>query len=217
MPLYLLFVPALKRVYTGVYTNTRKKRHECKINCFLVYARLDYTIYCGMIRDMENNNKLTDDQIRRVLFGDYVTAEQMMHSNVSMCGNQVPEDQEWEPHNVRDEGGDIFPEFVVGKAWYSANGSPGYAKDFNASLKGKIRYRDLYTCNMCKDKEIVSSFHVHHIDYDKKNSSPHNLITLCPSCHGKTHYNRKKWMDYFDKRLQDKEMSIWEMKTARGV
>lgn len=34
---------------------------------------------------------------------------------------------------------------------------------------------------------------VHHIDYDKKNNNPENLITLCHSCHAKTNSNREYW------------------------
>ena len=40
-------------------------------------------------------------------------------------------------------------------------------------------------------------FPIHHIDYDKNNLDPKNLITLCQSCHIKTNYNRTFWMRYF--------------------
>lgn len=30
-----------------------------------------------------------------------------------------------------------------------------------------------------------------------------NLITLCPGCHGRTHYKRKYWTNYFNKRLDN--------------
>ena len=36
-----------------------------------------------------------------------------------------------------------------------------------------------------------------HIDYDKRNNDPKNLITLCHSCHSKTNYNRNYWINYF--------------------
>lgn len=38
---------------------------------------------------------------------------------------------------------------------------------------------------------------VHHIDYNKFNCNPENLITLCKSCHVKTNHNRNYWINYF--------------------
>jgi 5-methylcytosine-specific restriction endonuclease McrA len=38
---------------------------------------------------------------------------------------------------------------------------------------------------------------VHHIDYDKKNSNPKNLITLCVSCNFKVNFERSYWENYF--------------------
>jgi len=38
---------------------------------------------------------------------------------------------------------------------------------------------------------------VHHIDYNKYNLNPDNLITLCVSCHSKTNHNREKWINHF--------------------
>jgi len=40
---------------------------------------------------------------------------------------------------------------------------------------------------------------VHHIDYDKKNCDPENLITLCKNCHPKTNSNRGDWIEFFAK------------------
>lgn len=69
-----------------------------------------------------------------------------------------------------------------------------YAPNFDDVLKKKIRERDNYTCNRCHKWGKM----VHHIDYNKKNSDPSNLITLCVSCHMKTNYNRDYWIKYFN-------------------
>lgn len=71
-----------------------------------------------------------------------------------------------------------------------------YSIDWTETLRRSIRERDRYTCQMCgKEPSIVC----HHIDYDKKNSNPDNLVTLCQSCHGRTHTNRQYWINYFKK------------------
>jgi hypothetical protein len=40
---------------------------------------------------------------------------------------------------------------------------------------------------------------VHHIDYDKTNNHPSNLVTLCHNCHSRTNYDRPSWRGYFAK------------------
>jgi len=73
-----------------------------------------------------------------------------------------------------------------------------YSVDWTDDLKRAIRKRDRYTCQIC-GKEPATF--VHHIDYNKKNCSPDNLITLCNSCHAKTNFNRKYWTEYFNGQL----------------
>lgn len=68
-----------------------------------------------------------------------------------------------------------------------------YAIDRTSTLRKSIRERDHYTCRICMKQQWDKSHAIHHIDYDKKNCNPINLITLCNSCHGKTNSNRKYW------------------------
>lgn len=68
-----------------------------------------------------------------------------------------------------------------------------YSVDWTETLKRSIRERDHYICQECNKYGNT----VHHIDYDKKNSNPNNLITLCGSCHIRTNANRKYWKNYF--------------------
>jgi len=74
-----------------------------------------------------------------------------------------------------------------------------YPTEFNRELKKSIRRRDGDKCLLCGcDWRRLDT---HHIDYDKQNCSPHNLITLCSSCHAKTNHNREKWTKYFEEGL----------------
>lgn len=78
-----------------------------------------------------------------------------------------------------------------------------YPDEWTNSLKDSIRERDKYTCQECgiHQDELNGRFKkldIHHIDYNKDNLNPDNLITLCKSCHSKTNNNREYWIEYFN-------------------
>lgn len=81
-------------------------------------------------------------------------------------------------------------------SWRGGISFEPYGPEFNAKLKTQIMERDGYKCQNeeCGTTEHLS---VHHIDYNKKNNSPSNLITLCVSCNSKANSNRKYWTKYF--------------------
>lgn len=73
--------------------------------------------------------------------------------------------------------------------WQGGKSSESYSSEFDIKRE-RVRNRDGNTCQVCDDPGDLC---VHHIDYDKKNNSDENLITLCRSCHGKTNFNRRFW------------------------
>jgi hypothetical protein len=72
-----------------------------------------------------------------------------------------------------------------------------YSVDWTATLRRSIRERDNYTCKMCNKQQGDRCHAVHHIDYNKYNCNPTNLITLCDCCHAKTNLKREMWIKYF--------------------
>jgi hypothetical protein len=76
-----------------------------------------------------------------------------------------------------------------------------YAHDFGSKLKERIRSRDGDMCWLCgrTRREEGKNMMVHHIDYDKMNTDPMNLISLCNSCHSKTNFNRDYWRNRFQR------------------
>ena len=70
-----------------------------------------------------------------------------------------------------------------------------YSVDWTKSLRNSIRERDKYTCQVCGEKQGDYAFSIHHINYDKQNCDPKNLITLCKKCHQKTNFNREYWKE----------------------
>jgi hypothetical protein len=77
-----------------------------------------------------------------------------------------------------------------------------YTEDWTNTLKEAIKQRDNYQCQLCliSQEESERKLDVHHIDYNKNNCDPNNLITLCRSCHSKTNYKREKWVIFFEGR-----------------
>lgn len=84
--------------------------------------------------------------------------------------------------------------------WTGGVEKGGYPYEFKL-LRATIRERDNHTCQLCATTENPRRMPVHHIDYDKQNCAPSNLITLCGSCHTKTNHKRTYWQHFFKERL----------------
>jgi hypothetical protein len=81
--------------------------------------------------------------------------------------------------------------------WRGGKSYEIYPVDWRNSLKISIRERDHYRCQICGENQGDETLAVHHIDYNKQNCNPNNLISLCRSCHAKTNINRDKWIEWF--------------------
>jgi len=81
-----------------------------------------------------------------------------------------------------------------------------YSEEWSNKFREFIRRRDNYMCAVCftTQEEYGRKLSVHHIDYDKQNTTEENCITLCTSCHMKTNYHRKAWKKFF-KELKEKD------------
>jgi len=80
--------------------------------------------------------------------------------------------------------------------WLGGKSFEPYSPEFNSELKRLIKERDGHRCLWCGDDgEDLGYLQIHHIDYDKKNSAPDNLMTLCTPCHMKTNHNREFWQN----------------------
>jgi len=118
--------------------------------------------------------------------------------------------------------GEANPKFWLGKKRpdlaekFKGSGNPCWKEDksnelynskFNYELKLKIRKRDEFACQMlgCGIREAERAHDIHHIDYNKKNDSWDNLITLCGGCHNKTGANRDYWQWLLSMRMLDKK------------
>ena len=73
-----------------------------------------------------------------------------------------------------------------------------YPPGWTEQLREFIRDRDGRICQICNKTEEDNGrkLDVHHIDSDKDNLTPYNMISLCMSCHGKT--KSKKARDHWE-------------------
>jgi 5-methylcytosine-specific restriction endonuclease McrA len=73
-------------------------------------------------------------------------------------------------------------------AWKGGVADWDYAAGWKVIAR-KIRDRDLWTCQNCGEqrKRWGHSLHVHHIDGNKLNNDPANLVSLCATCHRAAH------------------------------
>ena len=91
--------------------------------------------------------------------------------------------------------------------WNNGSSFEEYGEEWTNKLKEDIRKRDNYVCQECSisQKKLKRKLCVHHIDYNKQNCNPNNLISLCLKCHLKTNFNRNKWEIHFLKNID------WEL------
>lgn len=73
-------------------------------------------------------------------------------------------------------------------AWNGGIAAWDYSPNWKSLCK-MIKDRDEWTCQICGDcrKHWETDLHVHHIDGNKRNDHPWNLISLCSSCHHPIH------------------------------
>jgi len=76
-------------------------------------------------------------------------------------------------------------------------------QDYKESIKKRDKYQCLNPACNHKSKNLC----LHHIDYNKKNCHPNNLIVLCISCNAKANFDRK-WHTEWYKRILNRRYNI---------
>lgn len=83
-------------------------------------------------------------------------------------------------------------------AYFNGECRRPYPYEFNKELKQFISSRDDNMCQYCfeeTDGEIRGC--PHHIDYNKENNSPSNLVWVCTRCNSKFNSRREHWKKYW--------------------
>ena len=121
-------------------------------------------------------------------------------SEVSKAKISVIKTEHWKDPDYRDNlSGEN------GSNWQGGKSFEPYGVEFNAELKRQIRNRDGHACQECQqtEEQLGHTLDVHHIDYDKRNNTSENLISLCRSCHAQTNFGREDWTEYFSKIMEN--------------
>lgn len=153
----------------------------------------------GKIFSLETRKKISKIARERVVnpfFGKYHTKETKRKMSESHKGKHLSlETRRKISESIRRENS---------PAWEGGKSFEPYTPEFNNQLKELIRFRDGYKCQKCGMPEIEGNrkLDIHHIDYNKKNCEPNNLITLCRKCNLEVNSNRSKWTKYFNKKIK---------------
>lgn len=70
--------------------------------------------------------------------------------------------------------------------------------------KEDILSRDNHVCQSFDCWKTIDRLCCHHINYDKKNCHPWNIITLCISCNSRANTNRKHWTGFYQEIMTEK-------------
>lgn len=95
--------------------------------------------------------------------------------------------------------------------WQGGKSFEEYCSEWQDSeYKADIRKRDKGMCLNLECPEFSSphywmpeKINIHHVNYNKKDCRPKNLISLCHRCNPRANFNRGKWQQYFQALLND--------------
>lgn len=92
--------------------------------------------------------------------------------------------------------GENHSQYIEDRSHVSVDGD-GYPLSF-VDIQESIRDRDGRCCVECNksEEENGQKMSVHHIDEDRENSDPNNLVSLCRACHAKLHGFEKPIYEY---------------------
>ncbi len=186
----------------GLKTGSLSDKHRAKIgNAHRGMKRTETTrrnISMGL-RDLSPSAKQRrSENISKGLTGKTFSEARKQRQSVARKGQHRSPRTEFEKGMIPWNKGKTFPPETHSN-WQGGKSFEPYPTKWTKMLKESIRERDGQVCQICGNPEPIPGrkLCVHHIDYDKANLDPDNLISLCAKHHSETNYNRKKWKEYF--------------------
>jgi len=85
---------------------------------------------------------------------------------------------------------------ALNHAWEGGRAFLPSSPTFNLRVKRAVLRRDGYTCQDCgtgiERRKGARKANIHHVDFDKHQSTEDNLVALCVSCHHKRHWKARR-------------------------
>jgi hypothetical protein len=171
---------------------------------------------------MHKANRLNIHKSKEFWNTNPLVTSKMFSSTNNPMQNQVSKDkarlkvqQGWKEGRIKLSGVALRSHLGFNKKenhpnWLGGKSFEPYDPKFDEFFCKAIRLRDNFVCMVCNQEnsielsEIGQSLCVHHVDYNKKNTSVENCISLCNSCHCKTNYNRSSWIKFFQTLMSDR-------------
>jgi len=72
-----------------------------------------------------------------------------------------------------------------------------YCLEWTNDFRYFVFERDDYKCRNPECWKTSDVLCAHHIDYNKKNCEPENIITTCLSCNSRANFNREYWQELY--------------------
>jgi len=94
-----------------------------------------------------------------------------------------------------------------GSGWIDGRAYEKYPREFNKTLKLRIKERDGFKCQLCRHSEewckekYGVGLSINHIDFNKKNCTENNLNTLCSGCNTYINWHRVLFTKFFSTRM----------------
>ena len=118
-----------------------------------------------------------------------------------MKGNQRAKGYEWNLKQLKK----ISKENHHG--WKGGISNSPYCQVWqDQEYRSNILERDNYICQnpLCRQNCNHLSLHRHHINNDKLDCCPKNIITLCSGCNSRAKFNRQWWTNFYQNIMTEK-------------
>jgi len=151
--------------------------------------------------DKKHKQKLSDAMMgdKNPNYGKKLSKETRKKISLSMRGKNKHKKSQEHRQKISDAMiGDKNPK------WKDSSHMVSKYKQHNHKHRKRILIRDNYECQNPTCRGNCKLLNVHHIDYDKENCEPENLIVLCVSCNSRANHNRKYWTKFYMQLSQGK-------------
>ena len=185
---------------TEYYVNTQKIKMECPKSHIFEMRWDTFLSGCRCPKCSYNNKKRKFNEIKKYIEDfNYKLLSQEYEGCFTKLKIQCPENHIFEMRWDAFQQGGRCPECwnikncgSTHSCWQGGVTNDPYCDAWaDNEYKKSIKERDNYIClNPCCFKQN-NRLSIHHIDYNKKNCHPSNLITLCNSCNSRANKNRE--------------------------